>query len=92
MIWWILVLVATGVSYLPTVKLLVIEQPYNDKIIISNLTLNLILVVGLVGALSPRITKKIWPKAPRWAFVITAVILGVVMVYVLKLLGMNTRI
>ena len=92
MIWWILVLIATGASYFPAVKLLVIEQPYSDKIIISNLTLNLLLLLGVVGALSPKITKKIWPKAPRWAFVITAAILGMAMVFILKLLGMNTRV
>jgi hypothetical protein len=88
---WVVIIVLSSAAYIPVTKLLIIERPYPDKIIISNLTLNLLLLVGLVGALSPKITKKLWPKAPRWAFILTALLLGVVIVFLLKALGMNTK-
>ena len=92
MIWWILVLVASVVSYPLAVKYLAIQLPYARMIVISNFTLNLLLILLAVGALSPMITKKLFPKAPKWLFVPVACVLAVVSVYVLKLLGMHTRI
>ena len=92
MIWWILVLVASMISYPFAVKYLAIQLPYARMIVISNFTLNLLLILLAVGALSPMITKKLFPKAPKWLFVPVACVLAVVSVYVLKLLGMHTRI
>ena len=91
MIWWILVLVASVISYPFAVKYLAIQLPYARTIVISNFTLNLLLVLLAVGALSPLLTKRIWPKAPKWLFIPVACVLAVVCVYVLKFLGMRTR-
>ena len=92
MIWWILVLVASVISYPFAIKYLAIQLPYARLIVVSNFTLNLLLILLAVGALSPMITKRIWPKAPKWLFIPVACVLAVVSVYVLKLLGMHTRI
>ena len=91
MIWWILVLIASVISYPFAVKYLAIQLPYARNIVISNFTFNLLLVLLAVGALSPLITKKLFPKAPKWLFIPVACVLAVVSVYVLKLLGMHTR-
>ena len=92
MIWWIIVLVLTVIAYIPAVKYLAIQLPYARNIIISNFTFNLLLVLLAVGALSPLITKKLFPRAPKWLFIPVACVLAVVSVYVLKQLGMHTRI
>ena len=92
MIWWILVLVASVVSYPFAVKYLAIQLPYARMIVISNFTLNLLLILLAVGALSPMITKKLFPKAPKWLFIPVACVLALGCVYLLKILGMHTRI
>ena len=89
---WIVVIVLTVVSYPFAVKYLAIQLPYARMIVISNFTLNLLLILLAVGALSPVLTKKLFPKAPKWLFIPVACVLAVVSVYVLKLLGMHTRI
>jgi len=92
LILFVVVIILTTISYSFAVKYLAIQLPYSNTIIISNFTLNLLLVLLAVGALSPMITKKLFPKAPKWLFVPVACVLAVVSVYVLKLLGMHTRI
>ena len=92
MIWIGLTIVLTALAYIPAVKALAIQQPYADKIILSNLTLNLLLVLCMVGALSPVITKKLFPRAPKWVFFFVAVVLGILMLLLLKSLGVQTRI
>ena len=92
MIWWIVILVLSAISYPFAVKYLAIQLPYARTIVISNFTLNLLLVLLAVGALSPMITKKLFPKAPKWLFIPVACVLAVGCVYLLKILGMNTRI
>ncbi len=91
MIIWLGVLLLTIISYFPVIKLLTIQHPYGGTIIISNLTLNLILLECMVGMLSPRITRKLWPKAPKGGSIIVAVVLGIMIVLVLKMAGMPTR-
>jgi len=65
--------------------------PIQRDIITSNITVSYVLALGLVGGLSPWMTKKVWPKAPKWAFVFVAVVLGIMVVGALKLLGEPTR-
>jgi hypothetical protein len=91
MIIWLGVLLLTILSYFPAIKLLAIQHPYGGTITISNLTLNLILLECIVGTLSPKITKKLWPSAPKGGFIIVAVVLGIMIVLVLKMAGMPTR-
>ena len=92
MIWWVLVIVLTLISYIPAIRHLAIQQPYLDKIIISNLTLNLLVLLLAVGAFSPLITRKLFPKAPKWAFLPVAIVLAVITIFTLKLLGVHTRV
>jgi len=61
--------------------------PEQRDIIVSNLSVSYVLALGIVGSLSPWLTKKLWPKAPKWAFMFVAIILGVTIVGILKLLG-----
>ena len=92
MIWWIIILVSSILSYPVAVKYLAIQQPYPRHIIISNFTFNLLLILLAIGALSPILTKKLFPRAPKWMFLLVACVLAVVCIYILKILGMQTRI
>lgn len=65
--------------------------PVQRDIVVSNVTVSYVLGLALVGGISPWLTKKIWPKAPKWAFVFVAGCLGVIVVLTLKLLGEPTR-
>lgn len=66
--------------------------PVQRYIIVSNVTVSYVLGLIIVGALSPRITRRFWPKAPKWMFVVVAVGLGLLVVAVLDLLGAPTRL
>ena len=92
---WILVIVGTIAAYRYTINNLAIQLPYARNIVISNLTLNLVLVLLAVGTLSPYITRKLFPRVPKSMFFMTvtivAAILAVACIIILKLLGMHTR-
>ena len=66
--------------------------PVQRNIVVSNMTVSYVLALLLVGGFSPKITKKLWPNAPKWAFIVVAAIMGLSIVYILKLLGTPTRI
>lgn len=66
--------------------------PTHRYIVVSNVTVSYVLALILVGVLSPRITRRIWPKAPKWAFAIVAVGLALAVVGILDLLGAPTRL
>lgn len=66
--------------------------PEQRNIVTSNITVSYILGLALVGGISPWLTRRIWPKAPKWAYVFVAVCLGVIVVLTLKMLGEPTRI
>jgi len=65
--------------------------PAQRDIVVSNVTISYILGLGLIGGLSPWLTKKLWPKAPKWGFIFVALALGVIVVLTLKMLGEPTR-
>lgn len=69
-----------------------LARPEPTMITISNLTVNLLIGLGLLGAGSPWLTRKLFPKAPKWTLIGTAIVLGVLAVLLLKLFGMPTRI
>lgn len=66
--------------------------PVQRYIIVSNMTVSYLLALLLAGGFSPKLTKRLWPNAPKWAFIAVAVVMGLAIVYVLKLLGTPTRI
>lgn len=81
--------VATLASYFSIKDFL--AWPVQRDIVVSNVTVSYVLGLALVGGISPWLTKKIWPKAPKWAFIFVAGCLGVIVVLTLKLLGEPTR-
>ncbi len=66
--------------------------PVQRDIVTSNITVSYVIGLAIVGGISPWLTKKIWPKAPKWAYIFVAICLGVIVVLTLKLLGEPTRI
>lgn len=66
--------------------------PVQRYIVVSNMTVSYVLALILVGGFSPKLTKRLWPNAPKWAFIAIAVILALAIVSILKLLGTPTRI
>jgi len=65
--------------------------PVQRDIVTSNITISYVLGLALVGGLSPWITRRVWPRAPRGTFVFVAVILAILVVLILKLMGEPTR-
>lgn len=80
---------ATLVSYLSVKDFL--AWPPQRFIIISNLTVSYVFALALVGGLSPWVTKRLWPKAPRWAFILVATLSGTAIVCILGVLGEPLR-
>ena len=92
---WFLVFAGTIALYRYTINNLAIQLPDARNIVISNLTLNLVLVLLAVGTLSPYITRKLFPKVPKSMFfmvvTIVAAVLAIGCIFILKMLGMHTR-
>lgn len=66
--------------------------PIQRDIVVSNVTVSYVLALALVGGLSPRITRRLWPNAPKWAFILVAAVLGIAIVFILSMLGAPTRV
>lgn len=66
--------------------------PVQRYIVVSNITVSYVLALILVGILSPRITRRVWPKAPKWASIAVAAVLAIAIVVILGLLGAPTRL
>lgn len=87
---YVLLVVLTAGAYFSIKDFL--AWPVQRLIVTSNVTVSYVLGLILVGGISPWLTKRIWPKAPKWAYIFVAICLGVIVVLTLKLLGEPTRI
>lgn len=89
---YIVLAAAVIVSYSFIKSRLLSQEPYDETVILSNLTLNYVLVVVIVGAIVPKYLKKRYlPKAPTITIVPIAIVVAAVLLIVLKTLGMEMR-
>lgn len=63
-----------------------------ERIVVSNITFNLIAVFFLWGYCCPIITKRVWPSAPPWVsyVLLSVVLLG--LIYWMTLWGYEPRV
>jgi len=83
--------ILAGLSYWSIRSFVIAQEPSGEAIVVSNLTLNHVIFFLLAGAFSPWLAKKVFPKAPRWLFIPVALVLGVMIIVLLKLVGWETR-
>jgi len=83
--------ILTGLSYWTVRPTVIAQEPTDTSIIASNLTLNLLLCVLLVGACVPWVTRKLFPKRFKVMLVPTAVVMGVALLLVLRAFGVAMR-
>ena len=85
-------IVPVTASYIAIRELLIAQEPYDKEVIISNLTLNYVLFALVVGALAPfYLRKKFFPRAPTIVVVPIAIMIGLILILMFKLLGMDMR-
>lgn len=81
----------TGLSYWVVRSFVIAQEPPSTPIIVSNLTLNLVLFVLLVGAFVPFVTRRFFSRAYKRMLVPTAIVIGVILILLLRTLGMEMR-
>ncbi len=85
------VVVLTGLSYWSVRNFVVAQEPIDTHIVVSNLTLNYVLFVLLVGSLVPRVTRRLFPRAFKRMLVPVAIAMGIVLILILRTLGVEMR-
>ena len=88
---YVLIALVLGGSYVRVTNYISMQEPSRDLLIISNLTLNYVLIFLLIGAFGTRVPKWLSPEAPYWTGYATALLLGIVLLVVLKFTGMDMR-
>lgn len=83
--------VLTGLSYWTVRDWVIAQEPVDTHIVVSNLTLNLVLFVLLVGASVPLVTRKLFPKRFRAMLVPVALVMGALLILMLRALGVPMR-
>lgn len=82
----------TALSYITIYDLVIAQEPYEKQVIISNLTLNYVLFALLVGAFVPTyIKRRYFAKAPKYYVAPIALVVGILLIVVLRMLGMEMR-
>ncbi len=81
----------TILSYGAARDFIIAQEPYDTVIVVSNLTLNYVLFALLVGAFVPSLTRRLLPRVPKWTFIPVAIVVGLLLVVILKVLGVNMR-
>ena len=83
--------ILTGLSYWAVRGFIIAQEPVDEAITVSNLTLNYVLFALLVGAFVPFATRKLFPKTFKWMLVPVAIIMGILLILILRALGVHMR-
>jgi len=67
------------------------QGPSDVRVVVSNLTLNLVLFALLVGAFVPFVTRRLFPRRFKAMLIPTTVAMGILLLLVLRTLGFEMR-
>ena len=82
--------VVAAIVYWPAREFMKHQEPYG-LMWVSNLTVNYILMFMLAGGATPWLTKKLFPRAPKWLQYVTLAIVIMILLMFVKALGYQTR-
>ena len=84
---YILSALICGTLY-PFGREMMIRQEPSGEMVVSTLTLNYALLFVIVGAISPWVTKKLLPRAPKWTSTAVMLVCVSLLLIILTLVGM----
>lgn len=93
-LWWLYFILVAPITaaYFGVREFVIAQEPTAEEVVISNLTLNYVLFALVIGALVPYyIKKRFFPKKPTIVIVPIALVVGIFLILLLKLFGMDMR-